>query len=235
MKRVIVLYKPEQSGQWPLLDLVLDPVSQRWTGAAAFTGSVQYTLYALDTSGNVALSTNKGEYHQTIAAPIQSGVAVSRVGTVGGSGWFLDATVTVTGPIGTQVTVKVDNGPAQLYTGSFAVIGTGIHIVTAEAIAIFTSRIEDVAVRQGSRATNVTGIGSQTFLRSGGSVACPALSGRCDRRSSVGIACHRGLRSGKSLLPNRGECFAMTAGLQVRLSSAAVARDVVTAIPRIPL
>ncbi len=35
-----------------------------------------------------------------------------------------------------------------------------------------------------------------------------------------------------SLLSNRGECFAVSAGLQVRPSSSPVARDVVTEIPR---
>jgi hypothetical protein len=133
VKRVLVLYKPEQSGEWRLLDLVLDPVGQRWTGAAPLSGAVQYTVYALDTAGNVALSTNKGEFHTTIAPPTQSGVAVTVAGTEGGGSWYLDATVSVVGPSGVPLTVKVDNGPAQLYAGPFALTGTGIHLVTAEA------------------------------------------------------------------------------------------------------
>ncbi len=133
VRRVLVLYKTEQNGNWHTLDLVLDPGSQRWTGAAAVVGAVQYTLYALDSSGNVALSTNKGEFHQTIAAPVQSGVAVTVDGTAGGSGWYLEAAITVEGPPDTQVTFKVDGGPAQVYSGPFAVTGTGIHIITAEA------------------------------------------------------------------------------------------------------
>jgi hypothetical protein len=131
VKRVAVLYAPEGSGDWTLLDLVLDPVSDRWTGAALVDGAVQYTLYALDGAGNVGLSTNKGQFHRTIEAPTPSGIAVAVAGTAASGGWLFDATVTITGPENVLITYKVDNGPAAQYTGPFSVSGTGIHIVSA--------------------------------------------------------------------------------------------------------
>ena len=131
MKRVIVLYKPENSGSWQTLDLVLDAGSTRWTGAVTLSGDVQYTVYAIDNPGNVALSTNKGDFHQTIAAPISSGIAVTIAGTTGNGGWLLDATASVVGPSGVEILVKVDNGAAQPYTGPFPITGTGVHVVSA--------------------------------------------------------------------------------------------------------
>ena len=131
VKRVMVLYKQEQSDTWVLLDLVLDPTSGQWSGAALLNDAVDYAVYALDGSGNVAHTTNKGDFHQTLPAPVQSGISVTVSGTSGNGGWFLDATANVAGPPNVQITVKVDKGPSQLYTGPFSVTGAGVHVVTA--------------------------------------------------------------------------------------------------------
>jgi len=131
VRRVLVVYKPEGSGQWGMLDLVQEPGTDRWTSSTALTGTVQYTVYALDGAGNVGLSTNKGEFHRTVSLGLPSGLNVTASGTPGSGGWLFDATVTVSGDAGVQFTVQVDGGAAQPYAGPFAVTGAGVHVVTA--------------------------------------------------------------------------------------------------------
>jgi hypothetical protein len=130
--RVLVVYKPEQSDTWGVLDLVHEPATDRWTSSTPLTGTVQYTVYALDGAGNVGLSTNKGEFHQTISTGIPSGLSLSVSGTQGDSGWYYDASVSVSGEPGVQFTISVDGGAAQPYSGPVPIVGTGIHTISAE-------------------------------------------------------------------------------------------------------
>ncbi len=131
VKRVLVVYKPQGSGQWISLDLVQGAGTNNWTSSALLTSDVQYIVYAIDGAGNVALSTNKGDLHHTVSIGAPSGLALAVNGTPGGGGWLYDASVTVTGSPGVQYTVSVDGGPAQPYTGPFTVSGTGVHTVIA--------------------------------------------------------------------------------------------------------
>jgi uncharacterized protein YjbI with pentapeptide repeats len=132
VSRVLVVYKPESTGTWGMLDLVHEPGTDRWTSSTPLTGTVQYTVYALDAAGNVGLSTNKGEFHRTVATAPVSGLSLSVSGTQGGNGWYFDAAVSVSGAAGAQFTVSVDGGAALPYSGPWQITGTGVHTVFAE-------------------------------------------------------------------------------------------------------
>jgi uncharacterized protein YjbI with pentapeptide repeats len=131
VSRVLVVYKPEQSDTWGVLDLVHEPATDRWTSSTPLTGTVQYTVYALDGAGNVGLSTNKGEFHRTVATALPSGLSLSVNGTQGSGGWYFDASVSVSGDPGVQFTMSVDGAAPQPYTGPVTLNGEGIHFITA--------------------------------------------------------------------------------------------------------
>ncbi|HYM14739.1 MAG TPA: C25 family cysteine peptidase [Dehalococcoidia bacterium] len=131
VKRVLVVYKPPLANQWVSLDLVQTAGTDTWTSSAAVTGNVQYTVYALDSSGNVAISSNKGDFHRTVAAALPSGLSFSVTGVQGGGGWYLNASVGITGAAGVQFTYSIDGGAAQAYTAAFPVTGAGVHVITA--------------------------------------------------------------------------------------------------------
>ena len=130
--RVLVVYKPQDSNQWGALDLVHEPGTDRWTSSALLTGNVQYTVYALDAAANVGLSTNKGDFHRTVATSLPSGLSLAVNGTQGAGGWYFNASVSVSGDPGVQFTVQVDGGAPQVYGGPLAITGTGLHTVIAQ-------------------------------------------------------------------------------------------------------
>ena len=131
VKRVFVLFRPESTSSWTMLDLVNETGTDRWTGSAAASGTVEYMVYAIDGGANVALSTNKAEFHHTVSAAALSGLDVSVSGTLAGGGWYADASVTVTGDAGVTFETSVDGGGYQVYAGTFAVTGAGVHTVSA--------------------------------------------------------------------------------------------------------
>ena len=130
--RVLVVYKPEASDTWGVLDLVHETGTDRWTSSAPLSGTVQYTVYALDSAGNVGLSTNKGEFHETIAAGLPSGLSLDVSGTQGSGGWYFDASVAVSGDPDVLFSVSVDGAAPQPYSTPIAITGTGIHTVDAQ-------------------------------------------------------------------------------------------------------
>jgi hypothetical protein len=131
VKRVIVVYKTPQSGQWSSLDLVQGTGTNTWTSSAAATGQIQYVVYAIDGAGNVAVSTNKGDFHHTVSIAATSGLTLTVSGVQGGGGWYRSASVAVAGAQGVQFTTSVDGAAAQPYGGPVALSGTGPHTIVA--------------------------------------------------------------------------------------------------------
>jgi hypothetical protein len=131
VKRVIVVYKTPLSGQWLSLDLVQGAGTNTWTSSAAATGQIQYVVYAIDGAGNVAVTTNKGDFHHTVSIAATSGLTLTVSGVQGGEGWYRSASVTVAGAQGVQFTTSVDGAAAQPYGGPVALSGTGLHTIVA--------------------------------------------------------------------------------------------------------
>jgi uncharacterized protein YjbI with pentapeptide repeats len=130
MNSVFVLFRPESASTWSPLSLVNEPGTDRWTGSAPASGPVEYMVYAIDKSGNVALSTNKGEFHHTESAG-SSGLTLAVVGTLAGGGWYHDASITVTGDAGVTFETSIDGQPFQPYAGPVPITGPGVHVVSA--------------------------------------------------------------------------------------------------------
>jgi hypothetical protein len=133
VKRVLVVFREvrtEASSDWRSVELVQTPGTNRWTGGARITSSeVEYFVQAVDSSGNVAVASNKGRLHEASSLPSLP-PEVTVTGDEGDNGWFLgDATVTITGAEGVLFGVSVDGQPFVGYTGPFAVSGGGIHSV----------------------------------------------------------------------------------------------------------
>ena len=70
-----VLFR-DTGGSWVGLDLVRTPSTNRWTGATPSTGPQvkEYWVQAVDASGNVAVSSNKGQLYLSQVTPPPSGV-----------------------------------------------------------------------------------------------------------------------------------------------------------------
>jgi len=129
VKAVIILYRPKSGSTWHRLDLVHTPSSLHWTGSAGGTGNVEYIVYAADLAGNVATSTNKGEFHQTVAVPPPYGMALIASGTSANAGWYSAVSVSAVAGTGVDVEVQVDGGGYGPYTGPVVISGPGVHIV----------------------------------------------------------------------------------------------------------
>ena len=87
-------------------------------------------VYAIDRGANVALSTNKAAFHHTADAAALLGLDVAVSGVLAGGGWYTTAGVTVTGKPGVTFETSVDGQPYQVYTGTIAVAGAGVHSVS---------------------------------------------------------------------------------------------------------
>ncbi len=130
VERVLVLYLGG-SGTWTPLDLEL--VGGRWSGSASIAApDVQYFVQAVDASGNVAVSTNKGFYYAGTAAPPPTGaVTIATAGPLAANGTFTGAVdVTADAPDGVAVLLSVDGAaPA---APPLQVTGNGVHTVVAQ-------------------------------------------------------------------------------------------------------
>jgi uncharacterized repeat protein (TIGR01451 family) len=132
VERVLVLFRDE-SGSWKSVDLVQTPDTNRWTGGAPIAGSqVEFFAQAVDSAGNVAVSTRKGDFFEAEPPPPPPpvGVTVTVEGPQGANGWFIgEAIVTITGGEGVLFEVSVDGQAFVAYTGPFGVTADGVHTV----------------------------------------------------------------------------------------------------------
>ena len=132
VKRVLVLFLGGSTGVWTPVEL--QQAGGVWTGSAP-TGaaSVQYFMQAVDSHGNVAVSTNKGYYFAGTAASGQTGtVQITLAGSQAASGIYRGpVTVDATLPAGATLTSLTVDGNA-IAPGA-SVSGQGVHTVVATA------------------------------------------------------------------------------------------------------
>ncbi len=135
--RVVALYRQATTAgvsTWVSVDLV---EGSPWSGGGAVDpsalvgGKLDYLIQAIDSSGNVAVSTFKGLFHKAEELPPPpSGSGVEVSGTQGNNGWYTSSvTITVTGnpavtidgksaiPNGSSVYVITDDGPHTVKVG----------------------------------------------------------------------------------------------------------------------
>jgi hypothetical protein len=135
--RAFVLYQPDYyGGDWVKLELTRVPGTDRWTGDARLGGFVFYPAYVVqvvDASGNVAVSTNKGDRYSPTDARDTGALPEFTTSPVLPASGYASGPVTVTLDAGrskgSAFEVSVDGAAPQPYTGAFQVTGDGIHTV----------------------------------------------------------------------------------------------------------
>lgn len=133
VKRVLVLYTDAVTpGSWTPVDLVQGP-GGAWTGggAAPPSGKIAYLVQAVDASGNVATSSNKGVYFPAVVSPASPNLQVSLTSVGAPSGSFYTGPVTVALAGGPQITYSLDGSALQPYTSPVVVAGDGPHDLRA--------------------------------------------------------------------------------------------------------
>ncbi len=136
--RVLVLQTDSESpGTWHATELARQGGTERWTGAgpAPVVGEhVDYFVQAVDRSGNVAVSSNKGQMFQSVVLPPPSGelgIELDREPDVGG--WFTGSvTATMVVPTGVVATATIDGGGAVPVADgdTFELVGDGVHVIS---------------------------------------------------------------------------------------------------------
>jgi hypothetical protein len=166
-RRLVVLFKSQGSnGAWQQVDLTPTPqpdgTTQWWGGAATASDRVEFSVEAVDASGNVSLSNNKvsnflanklvnsGALSVALSAP--TGVTVN-------NGWFAGEPVSasVTAPVGATVQYSLDASPVQpLPTGgAVAITGVGVHhLLTFDDLGDFAAA--DVLIDAAGPSTTAT-------------------------------------------------------------------------------
>ncbi|MGH8952790.1 MAG: choice-of-anchor Q domain-containing protein [Acidimicrobiia bacterium] len=132
VRKVTVLFSDVAAGgTWTEVVLV-QGTDGSWSGAApAAPGEKEFFVQAVDDSGNVAVSSNKGELFLSRLAAAPSGGLVALAGDLV-DGWYAGtATVTLTAPPGGVVAYELDGAALVPYAGPFDVTGEGVHTLIA--------------------------------------------------------------------------------------------------------
>ncbi|HMD45721.1 MAG TPA: hypothetical protein VKG43_06155, partial [Acidimicrobiales bacterium] len=135
IKRVVVLYTDgTHPGAWTEVDLVSSD-GQHWTGAGAATpsGTIDYMVQAVDGDGNVAVSTNKGQYFPAVTLPTPSpSISIALSGATLVDGYYngaVAATITES-PAEPGLAYSLDGSPSTPVTGPVTITGDGAHLIT---------------------------------------------------------------------------------------------------------
>ena len=151
VKRVYVLAKLPSTGTasvaWFGTDLVRTAPGM-WAGTVAVpanTSAIDYIVQAVDGSGNVGVSSNKGVLYATVSnsvvALLAPTVAISP--SVPVSGWINGpVTVTATDPQSAAMSYSIDGGPAVNYVSPFVLSGTGAHTVSVVNTAGLVANVQ---------------------------------------------------------------------------------------------
>ena len=71
--RVLILLR-DSDGSWSSVDLVRESGTNLWTGSAQISGEqIEYLVQAVDSAGNVAISTNKAKYFKANPPTVEAG------------------------------------------------------------------------------------------------------------------------------------------------------------------
>ena len=131
VKRVLVLYL--DGGIWRSLDL--GHIGSHYSGAGPLAGtSTEYYVEAVDTAGNVAVTSDKGDIAAAVVQTSSGGVNASVSGPKNGD-WFTGAaSATFTAPAGVSVEYSLDGSMFAPFTGSaIGVNGDGVHTLAYRA------------------------------------------------------------------------------------------------------
>jgi Tol biopolymer transport system component len=121
VKRVLALYR--DAGVWKSIEM--SHSSQRWSGAGPVVdNSVEWFIQAVDSSGNVAVTSNKAILKSVVTPPPTGDIEAHATGPQT-NGWFTD-TVSVGISGAPDITYSLDRAPFTAGT-SLSVNGTGIH------------------------------------------------------------------------------------------------------------
>ena len=129
VKRVLVLFLGASSGAWTPVELQ-HGAGNLWTGSAPTSASsVQYFVQAVDSHGNVAVSTNKGYYFAGAPAAQTGSITIDLSGTQANGIYKGPVTVDATPAANVTLTSLTVDGNA-IAPGSL-VSGKGVHTVVA--------------------------------------------------------------------------------------------------------
>ena len=129
--RVLVAFRDGTSSTWRFLDLRRGPGAS-WGGSAPVGGTqIEYFMQAVDASGNVAVSTNKGLLFSAAPPAPPSGTGVVPLLTGAKiAGWFFpSAQLDFEAVEGVVVSVSIDRGPLTPFTGPVTLTGDGLHTI----------------------------------------------------------------------------------------------------------
>ncbi len=144
--RVVALYRQSASGTdstWVSVDLVH---GSPWTGggpidpSALVDGKLDYMIQAIDSSGNIAVSTFKGLFHKAEELPPPpadaGGYNIEIGGSLGENGWYTSAvTLTVTAQSGEPGDPEVTiDGALASGSNTYQITQDGAHVVTVEGV-----------------------------------------------------------------------------------------------------
>ncbi|MDQ1402783.1 MAG: hypothetical protein QOG03_1099 [Actinomycetota bacterium] len=131
LKRVVATFK-DASGSWRSVDLIGPAAGGTWTGGAVITGTqVEWFAQAVDSAGNVGLSSNKGQLYTAVTIPAQPAnglhAVINGAPTAANNGWYLQAAVNITGA--DRIEVSVDGSTFNPYSGTLTLTTDGIHVL----------------------------------------------------------------------------------------------------------
>ena len=132
VKRVLVGARSGSASVWAFADLAQSPSDPtRWSGGMPVSGTqLEYFVQAVDTAGNVAVSTNKGLYYAGAVAPPppSGGISVAPSAPPPPSGWYPGPVGLVFGaPDGVEIEASIDGG--QYGAPPASITGDGVHRV----------------------------------------------------------------------------------------------------------
>ena len=131
VKRVLVLY--QDGAIWRSLDL--GHVGSHYSGAGPLAGtSTEYYVEAVDSAGNVGVTSDKGDIAAAVVPTSTGGVTPSVSGPKNGD-WFTGAaSATFDAPGGVSVEYSLDGSMVAPFTGApIAVDGDGVHTLAYDA------------------------------------------------------------------------------------------------------
>jgi len=135
VKEVVVGVRSGTQSAWTFVNLAQSASNPtRWTGGVPVSGTNQFEYFAqaVDASGNVAVSTNKGFYFVGTPTPPPTGnINATLTGTKVNS-WFAGSpALAITAPPGVTVQASIDGGP--FGTPPTSISGDGVHTIDVRA------------------------------------------------------------------------------------------------------
>ncbi|HZQ83294.1 MAG TPA: hypothetical protein VFA83_00575 [Acidimicrobiales bacterium] len=144
---VTLLYHDGTNATWQFRHLA-KAADGSWVGGFPIgSGQVEYLVQAVDSSGNVASTTNKGDLFDSVPPVTGSPDIHAAVNATDGNGWYPNnTTITLDGPSGTTFAVADNGGAATTYNSGQAIPVTGGGVHTLHYVANPSGASGDVTV-----------------------------------------------------------------------------------------